>query len=290
MSHDSQKIDILNMPLHSSIELDSLSLEQIFELLVFTDQDIKEISIPSIDCYCTKCGMQTTFKSKNSDSKLLEELWRIYIGSIELYEDRYPFYTRIHEQESFTRSYYCPRAPKDTSHDLSFVFRASENKLIKIGQYPALADLENTHLLKYRRLHADVYKELNRAVGLFSHGIGVGSFVYLRRIIEKFVLQPELDKMIEKNEVTSDAVIVMDFKEKVRIAKNHLPEDLVSNTNVYSILSKGIHSLTEEECKQIFPPLLTLIELILDDKIEQIEKNEKRNRLRNELGNIAGSI
>lgn len=40
-------------------------------------------------------------------------------------------------------------------------------------------------------------------------------------------------------------------------------------------MSKGIHELSEEECLEMFPIVRSGIELILDEKIEKIEKDKK---------------
>lgn len=55
-----------------------------------------------------------------------------------------------------------------------------------------------------------------------------------------------------------------------------LPDFLVSNIKIYSILSKGIHELDEEECKKSFPILRQAIEMILDQQIEEKEQEVKR--------------
>lgn len=60
--------------------------------------------------------------------------------------------------------------------------------LEKIGQIPSLADLTLPDLRKYRQvLGDDRFKELTRAIGLTTHGVGVGAFVYLRRIFESLI-------------------------------------------------------------------------------------------------------
>lgn len=162
-----------------------------------------------------------------------------------------------------------------------------EGKITKIGQFPQLADLENTHLKKYKELNNEIYQELNRATGLNSHGIGVGSFVYLRRIIEKYIVYPELEKLIQDNLITEDQVNLTDFKGKVVLAKEHLPDVLVDNPRIYSILSKGIHSLSEKDCLEIFDPLLTAIELILDEQLEKVERTKKLKKMKDDLNKIA---
>ena len=56
----------------------------------------------------------------------------------------------------------------------------------KIGQYPSVADLSFPELKDYRKVMSkDDDKELKRAIGLHASGIGIGSFVYLRRIFER---------------------------------------------------------------------------------------------------------
>ena len=51
-----------------------------------------------------------------------------------------------------------------------------------------MADIEQGTIRNYRSvLDKDHYQELNRAIGLASHGVGIGSFVYLRRIFERLV-------------------------------------------------------------------------------------------------------
>lgn len=67
----------------------------------------------------------------------------------------------------------------------------SENNNIlilkKVGQYPSMADLQFYAFKKYKKLLGNYYTELTKAVGLYASGIGVGAFVYLRRILETLV-------------------------------------------------------------------------------------------------------
>ena len=43
----------------------------------------------------------------------------------------------------------------------------------------------------------------------------------------------------------------------------YLPEVLINNTTIYGILSKGIHELSEEECRKYFPVVKECIYQIL---------------------------
>lgn len=49
----------------------------------------------------------------------------------------------------------------------------------------------------------------------------------------------------------------------------------MENRIIYSVLSKGIHELSEEECLYSFEPLKLGIELILDEKKEIVERKKK---------------
>jgi hypothetical protein len=60
--------------------------------------------------------------------------------------------------------------------------------LTKFGQLPSVADLATSEIDQYRKfVSKDDLVELKRAVGLAAHGVGIGSFVYLRRIFERLV-------------------------------------------------------------------------------------------------------
>ena len=59
---------------------------------------------------------------------------------------------------------------------------------MKIGQYPSLADIANDESRTYRSVLDETDgAELHRVIGLAAHGVGVGSFVYLRRILERLI-------------------------------------------------------------------------------------------------------
>lgn len=69
------------------------------------------------------------------------------------------------------------------------------------------------------------------------------------------------------------------FDKKIETLKDYLPEALVKNKAIYGIVSKGIHELSEEECLDMFQPLLIGIELILDEVLAQKEKEKREKEL-----------
>jgi len=186
----------------------------------------------------------------------------------------------------FVRTFLCPRAPNDSTHDQVYIFRIMNEKLIKIGQHPPLADLSSDNIKKYQKLNQEIFKELNRAIGLASHGIGVGSYVYLRRIIEKYIVNPKFEELLENGSLNEEDIEKVDFKRKITLIKDDLPDFLVQNKNVYSFLSKGLHELDEQECTNYFPIVLTSIEIILDEQLENMEKEKKKKEISNQLNKL----
>lgn len=116
---------------------------------------------------------------------------------------------------------------------------------------------------------------MNKAVGLVSHGIGIGSFIYLRRIFETLIEEAHREAL-KDSEWNDDIFNRSRMDEKISMLKNHLPEFLVTNRIIYSILSLGVHSLDEQTCLDDFDSIKASIELILDEKIER-RKNKSSN-------------
>lgn len=182
----------------------------------------------------------------------------------------------------------CKRKQNDV---LRFTVYRDREIVLKIGQYPSLADLQFAEIgKKYDKvLPTEDLKNLKKAIGLVAHGAGAGSFVYLRRIFEKLILETYT------NNAVATKLSESDFKkqrmmDKVETLKAFLPSQLVEMKGVYAILSKGVHELTEEECLRYFAPIKLSIELILDQKIEEAKKNEKDAMVKKQLQQIQQEI
>lgn len=243
----------LNIPLYKHYEYEE---EDYRELL-----DIKNYEGP-LDCHCMWCESESVFKTRQS-----------YKG----YEKDYALSNGV-----FSISLTCSRI---TTHEIKFYFLILGRTIQKIGQFPSLADIEKVEINKYRGvLDEELYNEFSKAIGLSAHGVGIGSFVYLRRIFEKLVFasfeQSEIDG------IDADAFKKLRMDEKIDLLNDRLPSFLVENSHIYSILSKGLHSLTEQDTLEAFPAVKLGIELILDEKLEQDEKRKKIKRAEKEIGEV----
>jgi hypothetical protein len=66
------------------------------------------------------------------------------------------------------------------------------------------------------------------------------------------------------------------MEEKIALLKDHLPDFLVENRKVYSILSIGIHELDEEDCLTYFEAMKQAIIIILEDDKKKLEELKRR--------------
>lgn len=181
------------------------------------------------------------------------------------------------------------RCALNDHHFTDYVVRSDGNTLLKIGQYPSVADLSFPELENYKKvLSKEDRKEFRRAIGLYASGIGVGSYVYLRRIFER---------MLEtaKNRAVQEGLVLEGYDkahvdERISMLKDYLPKTLVGNTTFYGIVSKGIHELSEEDCVAYFPILRDFLFLIMRQWEQQRQEREIEKQLTASLSQIAQKI
>jgi len=231
----------------------------------------------TIDAYCIYCEKESVFKTtENIHETPQRKNEYVKESDFEAWSNRgYGFDRVVHTCTRGGHNYY------------AYYFRSKET-LIKFGQLPSAADFQIPQAGKYRKILGEQqYKELTRGIGLAAHGVGIGSFVYLRRIFEN---QIEEAHKAATGGVDEDAYARARMDEKIQILADHLPEFLVENKTLYSILSKGIHELTEEECRRHFEALKIGIEQILDEKIEKAEKLAKAERARKAIQGVSQEV
>lgn len=159
--------------------------------------------------------------------------------------------------------------------DIMIITNAEKHFIKKVGQYPTIADMHIAQIQQYRSvLSKEELKEFTRAIGLAASGVGIGSFVYLRRIFENQISEA-FEKALREGNVTKEEFLSKRMDEKIEMLKDYLPDTLVEVRHIYGILSKGIHALSEDECLLYFETVRNGIEIILDDKLEQKKKKEK---------------
>lgn len=165
-------------------------------------------------------------------------------------------------------------------HRLRFWLRLQRMVLEKVGQYPSLHDIAvNEVRSKYKTvLKGENWSEFYKAVGLAAHGEGIGSFVYLRRILERLV-RSRFDDFKELEGWTDEEFSRRRMVEKIEYIGKHLPAHLVSNRRIYSIFSLGLHQLDNDVCLSFFEVGKRSIIMILQDDLRHREELEARTEL-----------
>jgi hypothetical protein len=209
-----------------------------------------------IDGHCPFCRRPSTFTVHGASTPLGTDL------------------TDLRERVAFdSLSISCVR---NDGHLIRYYFRISKMTVEKVGQYPSLATISNDEVSPYRQgMNRIDSSEFHKAIGLAAHGVGVGSFVYLRRVFERLIYGRFEEFKITEG-WTDDQFYPVRMEEKVALLKDHLPEFLVQNRKIYSILSIGIHELSEDACLSYFEVMKQSIFVILEDDKKKKEELDRR--------------
>ena len=255
-------------PLYEPFSLEELINSSDINAVYHYLDDLRKPSGP-IDIYCVECKKHSTFRISDTFKLDYNRSEFIYSG----------------QNEIFMVELSCTREP---NHRLYFIFRVFDKSIIKIGQHPSIADIDIEFIKKYKKvLSKERFHEFSKAIGLVTHGVGIGSFVYLRRIFEGLIYEAFENS---KSKMNLGEFQSKRMEEKIELLKHFLPQFLVENKNLYSILSVGIHSLNEKDCLNYFNTVKIGIELILDEKLEELHKKEKIENIKKSLGNISLEI
>ncbi len=219
----------------------------------------------TLDTYCVECGSKSVFKILPSGLANGPPAYlRPTLGD-----------THIHLVKA--------ECSRDDSHKACYMFRMGlEVGVTKIGQFPSKSDADKEALKKYRKVLSDEHQSsFATAVGLFSHGVGAGSIVYLRKIFEALIEGAHAEACEDPSWVAAHEAGYKKLKmsDKVKALEAFLPSDLVSHPKLYGFLSAGLHTLTEQKCKALFPMLKLAIEFILDQKLDKHFQKVKRAEL-----------
>lgn len=147
-------------------------------------------------------------------------------------------------------------------HRIFFIkIDAKRQSIIKIGQYPAWDIESDEYIDSLLGKKAELYKK-----GLIceSQGYGIAAFAYYRRIVEEVIdsLLEEIKDLIEGEEKEKYLAALKQTKEtpiaanKIALVKDLLPpilrpEGMNPLNTLYSILSGGLHTQSEDECLDI---------------------------------------
>jgi hypothetical protein len=248
---------------HQEVFIDAPLYEE-FDFSGIDDKEFAKFILggAGLDAFCVECKQMSVFRLDETPSYLLEEKAKSL-----------PKYGVITLKAECSR--HADNYNKKCTGKIYFCLYRDGDKLIKIGQYPTKADLDFGSLEPAfsKELAGILRAELGRAIGLRAHGIGVGSFVYLRRVFESLI--EEAHVLAKSSNGWDDS----DFQkarmpERIKLLKAYLPNRLVETSKLYDILSLGLHELSEEDCLKHFDLIQKAILMILKERHEEREYKE----------------
>jgi hypothetical protein len=218
---------------------------------------------PRVDGHCPNCNRASTF-TVHGQSIPSGDPWN-----------------RISARHAFDAM--SIRCTRNTDHRVLYHFLINKMIVQKVGQFPSLADIANDEIVQYRKVmsRADA-QEFHKAIGLAAHGVGIGSFVYLRRVFERLVNSRYQEFRTTEGWKDEDFYRLR-MNEKIELLKDHLPDFLVKNSRIYSILSIGLHALEEEDCLGYFELMKQSIIYILEDDKKKKEELSLRAKFSNAI-------
>ncbi len=218
----------------------------------------------SIDVYCPYCKENKTLVKK-------------YLG-------RNDYFGKFHSSNDgwydimVSFIYECPTCHKTFIYEILF----AEDKIIKISQYPSLYDVRRDVLNKFQKnkLLTDEYlQEFKKAHICANEGYFVASFTYLRRVLEEVIY-----KIYNENK-TKIGIELAEFsrkrlEDKIECLKSYLPYEKEIYTNLYKILSEGIHYGKKDiECKEDYE----ILKECLIDILEEYQRQKEREKRHQEI-------
>lgn len=230
--------------------------------------DRNEMNVPEIQLHCDdeQCNGKRFFRCISDKKENLENEYAIY------------FYV----------TYRCSNCQKTTK---IFALAASIDSDIepagtcyKFGEYPVYGPPISSKLIELIGPDKD---EFLKGLRCENQGLGIGSFVYYRRVVENQknrILEKIIDvsKKIgapeDKINNLKNAVKEIQFRKALDTAKDSMPESLLINGHnpmlfLYRALSEGVHDLTDEQCLELAGNIRIVLGE-LSERLSQALKNK----------------
>lgn len=194
-----------------------------------------------------------------------------------------------HKDHTFTyityRCYNCLKEEKTFSIAAKMDSEYSGSGICyKFGELPNFGPPTPSRLIK---LIGPDREEFLKGRRCENQGLGVGAFIYYRRVVEnqKNRILEEIIKVSEKVgadeskiQILKEALSESQFSTALKNAKDAIPESLLINGHsplllLHSALSEGVHALSDEKCLELASSIRIVLSE-LSDRLSQALKDE----------------
>ncbi len=151
-----------------------------------------------------------------------------------------------------------------------------------------MKDMQFFECKEYKKILGDYYKDYTMALGLYASEVGCGSFLYLRRVLE-FIVEKMHKECLNQNDWDEKQYEQKRFNERIKMLEKYkkckiIPDELDKfREKLYGVLSKGVHEITDNKCKELFPSLRVAIDIILNEEVKRKKNAEELSKLEKEL-------
>ena len=238
-----------------------------------------------------------TFRRLISDSTTLDLYCPIckenktYVKISFNYLDGFEYY--LNENNNYNPSlscqiYKCPTCNKK----LFYLFYYREKEIIKLAQYPTLYDVSRDELKIYQKnelIDKDSFSQLYKAETCASSGYFVAAYTYMRRVYETLLMSVFTQNQDEIG-LSEEDFRKLRSDEKLKTIKDYLAIDDEIYLPLYSLLSAGIHAMSEEQCCEDYTVLKPiLLDILAEQKVKK-EKAAKRKELKESYAKRKGEM
>ena len=243
--------------IYSSIDVD----EHVKQSLIYASN-----APQSLDLYCSKCNCEKTYVYTSTEAvSKMGNVRFIYAGQS----------CRVCRLTSYF--YKCASC----GQIVYYQFYCADDKLIKLAQYPTLVDVRRDEYKRYEKnklIDKDYFKEIYKAETCMSSGYFVAAYIYLRRVLENLI-KNVFEKNKEEIGSTLEEFSVLRMDKKLSKISEYLPLDKGLYTPLYSLLSEGIHALSESECESNYKLIMCVVLDILAEEQADRERIARRKSI-----------
>lgn len=166
------------------------------------------------------------------------------------------------------------------------VFVLTDGGYESVGFYPEIFSAFDLDSKYSSVLTPEQLSNLGMAFKANSLGLGIASFVYLRRVLESLV-----KKVLDDNQASCKHL--NSFKDKLKEAEKYVslfPDRFGAvKGRLYNFISEGVHSWSEEECLELYSLAEYVVISVLDYYKKQKEETEKTEELQRRIGEFNNS-